>query len=110
MKLTERDVAQTLMELLYEYLEITHLWEAHWRKANNREYAPGEESRAYAHIEQKHIRPFSGKCRSYGFVYADVTDILPRAFKTTKQERNDVVHDLDDYAQAKYGITGAIPF
>ena len=87
-----------LVELLEDYVVAADLWEDYYTKAANKGFRGNEEKEAHRYIQSTYTLPLMEKCRRFGYTYAQLIGIIPTAFKTTKQDRHELLDELREWA------------
>ena len=100
-------LAETLLELLTEYLIVANQWEEYYAAAANKEFTKECDRAKHAAIQTYEMIPLMEKCKSLGWTYSDLVDIIPGAFETTHSERRAILSDLRGWAYDRYDV---IPF
>lgn len=102
------DIAEALLRVLVEHVEASAEWEAHWTAVAQGELKGAAEVSDHKRITANWTVPLLEFCKEEGFRYESLRRIVPAAFETTYEEREDILEDLVDHVHATYDLD--IPF
>jgi hypothetical protein len=102
------DVAEALLRVLREYVDMALESEDFWTAVASGRLKGKAEIDAKAALLESHMTPFMAYCRDEGFRYAELIEIIPMAFDTTHEEREDILNDLITHVHENYELS--IPF
>ncbi len=100
----EKKIAQCLHDLLVLYVLAGDVKEEHNRKVINNNYRTLLlERKAYNHFQEKYQQPVLSKCKSFGFRYSDLLEIIPPPFETNIIQRHEILDDLKVFYKKEFG-------
>lgn len=105
--LRKMTLTEDLLALLREYLDVSYQWEEHYSAVTAGTLNKQEEKESHAYIQAEYMMPLMEECVKRGWVYTDLTYIIPGAFETTSKQRWALYKDLNLWATNEYDI---IPF
>lgn len=96
--------AQVLLDLLRKYCHKCDLWEDHLTQSVDGDFADKkEEEKAFKILQSKHTLPLMQECVDRGYKYVQLMAIMPPPFKTTYDERADILEDMEAMVEKEYG-------
>ena len=101
------EIAEELLDILGAHIEIADMWDDHWSAAMGGRFTRQQEKASAAAINAEKAPAFTKIYKQAGYTYMDLVDIIPIAFKTTREERAELLEDLVEFAYQEYG---ALPF
>lgn len=102
------DTAEALLRVLREHVEVANESEHFWTGVADGTIKGKAEVDAKAELLEDHLVPLMAYCRDEGFRYEELMAIIPMAFKTTHEERVEILEDLADHVHETYDLT--VPF
>lgn len=102
---TRAEQAETLLGLLSEHVDAADEWEDYYTSAIGGEIKGEEERREYKRVQEEFARPLIARCLGEGFKYNALANMIPKAFKTSHDERHTLLSAIQAHAEEKYGFT-----
>ena len=99
----KKDLANELLGLLTEHVEVCDAWEPHYSAIGRKVYSKNEEKEAHTWLRENETRPFLQQVDKSKFTYAEIIEIIPPAFETTAKQRKNILSDLVTWAEEIYG-------
>jgi len=98
----EKD-ARILLVLLRKYCHKCHLWEDHLTQSADGDFADREdEEECFKILQREHNLPLMQECVDKGYQYVQLMAIMPPPFKTTYDERNAILEDIENMVEQEY--------
>ncbi len=96
------DVAEALLRVLKYHVEVAGESEHFWGGVADGTIKGKAEIDHKAVLLEDHIAPLMRMCKAEGFRYGDLMEIIPMAFATTHDEREEILADLVDHVRDNY--------
>lgn len=97
-------LANDLLALLYEHIEVCEAWEDHYIAVADKSYGRTEEKETHTWLRENKTAPFLQRVYRSPFTYAEVIEIIPPAFETTTKQRAKIYEDLVNWVGGIYGV------
>lgn len=104
----EDDNAYTLLRLLEMYCQTQDLWELHYDDLFEGNMTKKEEEASQEKLLMEVTQPYLDKLRLTKFTFAEIRDIIPGNFKTSVDDRVEIMQALHLHVSKTYDL--GIPF
>lgn len=104
----DSDNAYTLLRLLEMYCQTQDLWELHYDALFEGNLTKKEEGESSDKLLEEVTAPYLKKLALTPFSFAEIMDIIPGNFKTTGDDREEILRTLQIHVSENYDME--IPF